>query len=83
MSGKTEPILHRFMMNMLQAVYLWLDSELILTLWHVDIGWVEHGNLDYTYLKDIETKIKKAIAKVAKNPTAVAQFALFKEEKYI
>ena len=82
--GMTEPIIHRFMMNMLQAGNLWLDSEVILASRHVDIGWVENSNLGYTSFKDIETIIEKAIAKVAKNnSTAVVQFALIKEEKFI
>ena len=79
----TKPIFHRSMMDTLQTTNLWLDSILILFSRYVNIGWIEHGNPDYTYLKDIETKIEKAIAKVAKIPTAAAQIAFIKEEKFI
>ena len=61
-----------------------MDSEVLLASRFVTIEWLECGNPTYTYLKDIETKLEKAMAKTATgNPIAAVQFALIKAEQII
>ena len=84
MTGTTEKGLHKSMMNTLQQTNLELDSKITSAKRSVDVGWVENGNPDYTYHQETATKDQTAITTVAtENPTAAAQFAMIKGDKFI
>ena len=84
MPETTEQTLHNSILNTLQQLDIWLDSEEISTTRIVDIGWLENGNPDYTHHQATATKIATAITKIAKeNTTAAEQFAMIKGEKFI